>query len=89
MNLAGLIPRLLLLLGLTFNPLPCLAITAEVEPPQDLHLIEPKPTTILVREIAADPAAATSVSDDPTTRSSVNASVECRQDNRGNVEKVA
>lgn len=52
MNLAGTTFRLLLLVGLTFNPLPCLAIPAEEEPPQDLHLNEPKPTTILVRVVA-------------------------------------
>jgi hypothetical protein len=52
MNLAGITLRLLLLFSLTFSPLPCLAIPAEEEPPQDLHLNEPKPTTILVRVVA-------------------------------------
>jgi hypothetical protein len=44
--------RLLLLCGLTFLPLPCLAAPIEKKPPQDLHLNEPKPTTILVRAVA-------------------------------------
>lgn len=52
MNLLGMTLRLLLLFGLTFHPLPCLAIPSEEEPPQDLRLNEPKPTTILVRVVA-------------------------------------
>jgi hypothetical protein len=52
MNLAGTLFRLLLLFGFAFHPLPCLAIPAEKEPPQDLRLNEPKPTAILVRVVA-------------------------------------
>ncbi|HSL05877.1 MAG TPA: hypothetical protein VK901_20365, partial [Nitrospiraceae bacterium] len=44
--------RLLLLCGLTLVPLPCLGVPIENEPSQDLHLNEPKPTTILVRVVA-------------------------------------
>ncbi|MDE3218375.1 MAG: hypothetical protein KGO23_03260, partial [Nitrospirota bacterium] len=32
-------------------PLPCLTIQAEGEPPPDLRLNDPKPTTILVRVV--------------------------------------
>jgi hypothetical protein len=32
-------------------PIPCLAISAAGEPPSDLHLNDPKPTTILVRVV--------------------------------------
>jgi hypothetical protein len=52
MNLVGISFRLLFLFGFIFNSLPCLAIPAEEEPPQDLLLNEPKPTTILVRVVA-------------------------------------
>lgn len=52
MNLTGTTLRLLLFVGLALTPLPCLALPAEDEPPPDLHLNEPKPTTILVRVVA-------------------------------------
>jgi hypothetical protein len=52
MNLPGIAFRLLLLCGLTFYPLPCLAIPTGEAPPPDLRLNEPKPTTILVRAVA-------------------------------------
>jgi hypothetical protein len=52
MSLPGMTLRFLLLCGLTFFPLLCLATTIEKEPSQDLRLNEPKPTTILVRVVA-------------------------------------
>ncbi|MEP6958458.1 MAG: hypothetical protein ABI980_06985 [Nitrospirota bacterium] len=50
MSLAIVTARLLLLCGAVFMPLTCLAIPAE-ESPVDLHLNEPKSTTILVRVV--------------------------------------
>ena len=50
MSLAIVTARLLLLCGAVFMPLTCLAIPAEESPP-DLHLNEPKSTTILVRVV--------------------------------------
>lgn len=52
MNPAVATARLLLLCGAALTPLPCLAIPAEDEPPPDLRLNNPKPTTILVRVVA-------------------------------------
>jgi len=52
MNRAGIRLRLILLLSILLIPLPCLAISAEKSPPQDQHLNEPRPTTILVRVVA-------------------------------------
>jgi len=52
MNLPGMTLRFLLLFGLTFHPLLCLAIPAEEKISQDPRLNEPKPTTILVRAVA-------------------------------------
>ena len=51
MSLAVASVRLLLLCGATLTPLPCLAIPAEAEPPSDLRLNDPQPTTILVRVV--------------------------------------
>ena len=51
MSLAVATARLLLLCGAVLTPLPCLAIPAEDEPPSDLRLNDPKPTTILARII--------------------------------------
>lgn len=51
MNRAGIRLRLLLL-SLLLMPLPCLALPAPDDAPPDLHLNEPKPTTILVRVVA-------------------------------------
>ena len=57
MSLAVATARLLLLFcGAALTPLPCLAIPAENEPPPDLRLNDPKPTTLLVCVVAADPA---------------------------------
>jgi len=50
MSLAIVTARLLLLCGAVFMPLTCLATPAEESPP-DLHLNEPKSTTILVRVV--------------------------------------
>jgi hypothetical protein len=50
MSLTIVTARLLLLCGAVFMPLTCLAIRAEESPP-DLHLNEPKSTTILVRVV--------------------------------------
>lgn len=52
MTLAGVTPRLILLLSLAFNPLPCLAASNEITPPRDRPLNGPMPTTILVRVVA-------------------------------------
>lgn len=52
MTPAVAIIHLLLLVGLALTPLPCLAIPIEEEPSLDLHLNEPKPTTVLVRVVA-------------------------------------
>ena len=49
MSLAVATARLLLLYGVALSPLPCLVIPAEAEPPFDLRLNDPQPTTILVR----------------------------------------
>jgi hypothetical protein len=46
MSLAATTARLLLLCGAALTLLPCLAIPAENEPPSDLRLNDPKPTTI-------------------------------------------
>jgi hypothetical protein len=51
MNLAVATARLLLFCGAVLASLPCLAISADVEPPPDLQLNDPKPTTILVRVV--------------------------------------
>ena len=51
MNRAGINLRLLVL-SLLLMPLPCLALPAQNEAPPDLHLNDPKPTTILVRVVA-------------------------------------
>ncbi len=51
MNRAGIRLRLLLL-SLLLMPLPCLALPAQEDAPPDLHLNDPKPTTILVRVVA-------------------------------------
>ena len=51
MSLAVATARLLLLCGAVLTSLPCLAIPAENEPPSDLRLNDPKPTTILVRVV--------------------------------------
>jgi hypothetical protein len=50
MSLTIVTARLLLLCGAVLMPLTCLAIRAEESPP-DLHLNEPKSTTILVRVV--------------------------------------
>ena len=52
MNRDGIRLRLILLLSTLLIPLPCLALPAETTPPPDLHLNEPKSTTILVRVVA-------------------------------------
>ena len=52
MNRNGIRLRLILLLSTLLIPLPCLALPAETTPPPDLHLNEPKSTTILVRVVA-------------------------------------
>ena len=52
MNRAGISFRITVLLASALNPVLCLAIPQEKEPPQDLRLNEPKPTTILVRVVA-------------------------------------
>ena len=52
MNRIGIRLRLILLLSTLLIPLPCLALPAETTPPPDLHLNEPKSTTILVRVVA-------------------------------------
>jgi len=52
MTLAGTTLRFFLLCSVTLNALPCLVLPAEEEPPRDLRLNEPKPTTILVRVVA-------------------------------------
>ena len=44
--------RLLCLAAILSMPLPCLALPAEAELPQDLHLNDPTPTTVLVRVVA-------------------------------------
>ena len=41
-----------LVLSLLLMPLPCLALPAQSDAPPDLHLNDPKPTTILVRVVA-------------------------------------
>jgi hypothetical protein len=51
MSLAVATARLLLLCGAALTPFPCFAIPAEAEPPLDLRLNDPKPTTILVRVV--------------------------------------
>jgi hypothetical protein len=51
MSLAVATARLLLLCGAALMPHPCLAIPAENEPPSDLRLNDPTPTTILVRVV--------------------------------------
>ena len=51
MSLAVATARLLLLCGAVLTSLPCLAIPAENEPPSDLRLNDPKPTTIVVRVV--------------------------------------
>ena len=51
MNRAGISLRLLVF-SLLLMPLPCLALPAQNEAPPDLHLNDPKPTTILVRVVA-------------------------------------
>jgi len=51
MSLAVAIARLLILCGAALTPLPCLAIPPEDEPPSDLRLNNPQPTTILVRVV--------------------------------------
>ena len=56
MSLAVATAGLLLLCGAALTPLPCLAIPAGDGPPPDLRLNDPKPTTLLVRVVAADPA---------------------------------
>jgi len=52
MTLAGTTLRFFLLCSVMLNALPCLVLPAEEEPPRDLRLNEPKPTTILVRVVA-------------------------------------
>ena len=52
MSPAGTRLGLVVLFVLALIPLPCLAIPAEEEPPQDLHLNEPKSTIILIRVVA-------------------------------------
>lgn len=44
--------QLIVALAACLIPIPCLAIPATEEPPPDLHLNDPKPTTILVRVVA-------------------------------------
>jgi hypothetical protein len=51
MSLAVATARLLLLCGAALTPLPCLAIPAEGDPPPELRLNDPKPTTVLVRVV--------------------------------------
>ena len=51
MSLTAATARLLLLCGAVLTPLPCFAIPADDEPPSDLRLNDPKPTTILVRVV--------------------------------------
>ena len=51
MSLAVATARLLLLCGAALTPFPCFAIPTEAEPPLDLRLNDPKPTTILVRVV--------------------------------------
>ncbi len=51
MKRAGIRLRLLVL-SLLLMPLPCLALPAQEDAPPDLHLNDPKPTTILVRVVA-------------------------------------
>lgn len=45
-------PRLILVLAACLTPFPCVAVPAPEAPPPDLHLNDPKPTTILVRVVA-------------------------------------
>lgn len=52
MSRAGIRNRLILLQLILVIPLPCLASPAEITPPHNPHLNEPKPTTILVRVVA-------------------------------------
>ena len=63
MNRAGIRLRVLVLsllqkplpclvLSLLLMPLPCLALPPQSDPPPDLHLNDPKPTTVLVRVVA-------------------------------------
>ncbi|MCI0428336.1 MAG: hypothetical protein L0Z46_10005 [Nitrospiraceae bacterium] len=51
MSLAVGTVRLLLLWGATLTLFPCLAVPAEVKPPPDFRLNDPKSTTILVRVV--------------------------------------
>ena len=51
MSLTAATARLLLLCGAVLTLLPCLAIPADDEPLSDLHLNDPKPTTVLVRVV--------------------------------------
>ncbi len=88
--------RVLLLFCPFLMTLPCPAIPAVEDPPPDAHLNESKATTIIVRVVAHRSTvllpiqpAVISESDNQAIRFSSNASVACRQENRGIVEKVA